>query len=145
MYEEYLGEGIQTVSSLRELNEDLLFNMSSKQTRETGLPYNLWLDPIRKDQESDFYNSPRIKVEVDEKFIPMLIGDNPDIPDSIRSKCVTDFPHIDLIKKYVSAYKDVLLAHFYNKISDCEALNLLGTIKNAPKAQDKLKTICLLN
>lgn len=141
MYEEYLGEGIQSVESLRKLNEDLLFEMATIQPRVSGLPYELWLDPSGKDRNNEHTNTPRLKVEVDGKFIPMLIDDNPDIPNSVRKQGVSDFPHMSAVKKYILAYKDVLLAHFYRKINDTEALSLLHTIKNAANANAELKVM----
>ena len=73
MYEEFLGDKVQSISSLSRLNENLLLEMASVLPKKSGLPYKLWLDPIGKNRKTEHSKSPRIKVEVDGILIPMLI------------------------------------------------------------------------
>ena len=123
------------------LNEDLLFEMANLEKRDTGLPYDIWIDSAGKSRSNSHSNTPRIKIDVNGDLIPVEISDNPDIPDSVKKQGVPNIPHFSEIKKYVKAYKKVFLAHYLNQISDKQALNLLGPIKLAPQSEISLSQI----
>lgn len=111
--------------------------MANLSHTRTGLPYDIWIDSEGSDRKNT-HNSPGIKVNVDGVFIPFEISDNPDIPDSVKKNGITDFPHKNKIREYVIAYRKILLAHYYKKIDDLDALSLLKTLKQASEAQTKL-------
>lgn len=123
------------------LNEDLLFEMANLEKRDTGLPYDIWIDSAGKSRGNEHSDTPRIKIDVNGDLIPVEISDDPDIPSSVKKQGIPNIPHFSDIKKYVKAYKKVLLAHYLNQISDKQALNLLGPIKLAPQAEISLSQI----
>lgn len=147
MYESYLNKHniddnkIYSINKLKSLNENLLLEMTNIWGNQIGLPYDIWLDPAGKERGNEHTFSPRIKINVDGNLIPMTISDNPDIPESVKKQGVIDFPHISLIKKYIKAYKDVLLAHFLKQISDKDVTQLLKNIKYADTSKEQLKAI----
>jgi len=147
MYESYLNKHnindnkVYSIDKLKSLNENLLLEMTNIWGNQIGLPYDIWLDPAGKERGNEHTFSPRIKVNVDGNLIPMTISDNPDIPESVRKQGIADFPHISLIKKYIKAYKNVLLAHFLKQISDKDVTQLLKNIKYADTSKEQLKAI----
>ena len=102
------------------LDEDLLFEMANVSTKDTKLPYELWIDSYVSDIEAK--NIPRIKVNVDGDLIPVSISDNPKVlvsgKDNFRGKSE--------IIKYIKKYLDVFIKHWNKELTDKEALNLLG-------------------
>ena len=75
-------------------------------------------------------------------FIPIDISDDPKIPDNALKVAEKDFiNNLPTIKNYIKAYKEVLLAHYYKKIDDTQAGNLLSTIGRASEALDKLNKL----
>lgn len=105
----------------------------------TGIPYALWVDCLGNERNTN-HNEPRIKVEVEKhKYIPIIISDNPDIPESVKKKGVTDFRGLQLVKKYVKNYKDIFLAHYNRKINDSQLLACLGALNEYKQAEEKLK------
>lgn len=127
-----------SLNDINELNEELLLEMANLSHKRTGLPYDIWIDSEGVNRKNTHYG-PRIKIKVDDKFIPFEISDNPDIPDSVKKTGIVDFPYKSKIRDYVIAYKKVLLAHYYKQIDDTTALNLLKTIKYAPEAEKQLE------
>lgn len=111
------------------------YEMANVSKDDTGLPYDFWIDSLGDKRKS---HGPRIKVRVDSKEIPVTISDNPDIPESVRKTGVNDFPHLAEIKKYIKAYKNILMAHYHHKISDREALNLLLGFDKAKEGETKI-------
>lgn len=110
------------------------YEMANVSKDDTGLPYNIWIDSLGKDRQNK-HNSPRIKVDVNGKLIPVTIGDNPDIPESVKKTGTKDFACIAEVKKYIRAYKDVFLAHYNRQITDRQALNLLVDISKAEEGK----------
>lgn len=108
--------------------------MANVKSFDTGLPYDLWIDSMGTDRKNE-HHTPRLKVNVDGKFIPMEITDNPDIPDSVKKTGLVDFKNKALIQKYIKSYKEILLAHYNKQISDKQALSLLGTFKTVETAK----------
>lgn len=125
------------------LNEDALFEMANIKAKRTGLPYDLWIDSMGIDRGNEHCYHPRIKIRLEgSTFIPIDISDDPKIPDSVLKVAGKDFiNNLPTIKKYIKAYKDVLLAHYYKKIDDTQAGNLLSTIGRASEALDKLNKL----
>lgn len=110
--------------------EGVAYEMANVSKEDTGLPYDLWIDSIGSDRNSK-HSAPRLKVRIDGKFIPVLLSDNPDIPDSVKKAGIKDFPHLSEIKKYIKAYLDIFLAHYNKELTDKQALNILSTIDRA--------------
>lgn len=131
-------DDVFSINDVTELNEELLLEMANLSHKRTGLPYDIWIDSEGVNRKNTHYG-PRIKIKVDDRFIPFEISDDPDIPESVKKTGLVDFPHKNKIREYVSAYKKVLLAHYYKQIDDTEALNLLKTIKYAPEAEKQLE------
>lgn len=114
-----------------------LYEMAKVNKQDTKLPYDLWIDSIGKDRKNTHY-LPRIKVEVDNKQIPVLIDEhNPDIPDSVKKKGIETFKDIQKIKEYIKVYYDVFMKHWNREISDREALNQLNSL------EDRIQNISL--
>ena len=140
MYEKWLYENGYDISrpyterELRAINEDLLFEMACIRKKETGLPYDIWLDPMGKDRGNEHTYSPRLKIDVDGKQIPVLINDDPDIPDSVKKINSKNIPNFSKVKKWIVAYKKILIAHFLRQISDASAIKLLSTTGKAEQA-----------
>lgn len=132
---------IYTIQELMKLDENLLLEMATVSKSKIGLPYDLWLDPAGIDRGNEHVNNPRIKIKVDDSLIPIEISDDPKIPDSVKKNLDKDIPNLAAVKNYVKAYKKVLLAHYYKKIDDKDALNLLSTIGDAKAAELKLDEI----
>ena len=118
MYKDYFEE-------LNELDEDYFLEMANAIKVDTGLPYDIWLDSKGKERNIP-HNYPRIKVDVDGNLIPVIISDNPIIPESVGIK---NFKKFNEIKKFIIKNKDILLKHWNKELSDREILNLL-TVNN---------------
>ena len=84
--------------------------MANVKSFDTGLPYDLWIDSVDADRKTS-HSNPRLKVNVDGQFITMEISDNPDIPDSVKKKGITDFKNKTLIQKLKK-----VLYNLYNKL-----------------------------
>ena len=114
------------IEELEKLDEDYLFEMAQVSKDDTGLPYDLWIDGMGKDRNNT-HNTPRIKVRVKDKLIPMTIDkDNPDIPESVKKMGTTTFKGISKIRKYIKEYYSVFMKHWNREITDKQALNMLG-------------------
>lgn len=115
MYEEYFEE-------LNNLDEDYFLEMANAVKEDTGLPYDIWLDSRGKERNIS-HNLPRIKVDVDGNLIPVIISDDPRIPDNIKIKTFRKFNEV---RKFIIQNKDVLLKHWNKELTDREVLNLLN-------------------
>ena len=131
---------LDKIYSLQEaINEELLLEMANVRACDTGLPYDLWIDSCGVNRTNK-HNVPRIKVNVDGNLIPIEISDNPDVPESVKKTGNNvEFKYKAVVLEYVKAYKNILLAHYNQLISDKQALNLLGNIKDAHKATQELE------
>lgn len=78
------------------LNEQYLLEMANVKSTDTGLPYDIWIDSLGKDRDVE-HNIPRIKVNVNGKYIPIEISDEPDIPESVKKMGIVDFDKKSLI------------------------------------------------
>lgn len=146
MYETWLREnGIEEkifdIMELDQLNEDLLWEMATITPQRSGIPYKIWLDPMGVTRGNEHTFSPRLKIEVDGKFIPVEISDNPQIPNSVKKTGVKEPKKFDEVQDYIRAYEDIMLAHFYGKIDDRDATYLITRISNAPEAKKELNLL----
>lgn len=116
---------IEAFEKLDTLEEDYLLEMANVNKQDTGLPYDLWIDSVGKDRNNK-HNEPRIKVDVDNQLIPIIIDkENPDIPESVKKQGIKTFKNINKIKDYVKKYYDVFIKHWNKELTDRQALNLL--------------------
>lgn len=127
LHENGISERIFSISEIDRMNEDLLWEMATIIPKESGIPYKIWLDPMGVTRGNEHTFSPRCKVEVDGKFIPVEISDNPKIPNSVRRLMDEEPRNFNLVYEYIKAYKDIFLAHYYGKISDKDVLSYVGT------------------
>lgn len=146
MYEKWLREnGIEEkifdIMELDQLNEDLLWEMATITPQRSGIPYKIWLDPMGVTRGNEHTFSPRLKIEVDGKFIPVEISDNPQIPNSVKKTGIKEPKKFNEVQDYIRAYEDIMLAHFYGKIDDRDATYLITKLSNAPKAKKELDSL----
>ena len=146
MYEKWLREnGIEEkifdIMELDQLNEDLLWEMATITPQRSGIPYKIWLDPMGVTRGNEHTFSPRLKIEVDGKFIPVEISDNPQIPNSVKKTGIKEPKKFNEVQDYIRAYEDIMLAHFYGKIDDRDATHLITKLSNAPKAKKELDSL----
>lgn len=94
------------------------FETANLTTEDSGLPYNVWLDSAGKDRNVE-HNTPRLKVEVDNEFIPMSIS-----KDDVWS--LKDFKKKSVMVKWIMDNYDVLIRHWNKELTDRQALNLLS-------------------
>lgn len=125
------------------LNEDAIFEMTNIQAKRTGLPYDLWINSVGVDRGNEHSNTTRVKIRLEgNAFIPLEISDDPKIPESVLKVAGNDFiNNLPKIKKYIKSYKEILLAHYYKKIDDTQAGNLLSTLGRASDALYKLNKL----
>ena len=126
LLEHNIPEKVFSIPEIETLNEDLLWEMSVIRPRRSGLPYKIWLDPMGVTRGNEHTFSPRLKVEVDGKFIPVEISDNPKIPGSARKHGAKEPEDFSEVKRYIKKYKDIFLAHFYGELDENEVLNFVG-------------------
>jgi hypothetical protein len=97
--------------------EDCFFEMANIKSRETGLPYDIWIDSMGSRRNIP-HNTPRIKVDVNGERIPVLISKE-DI------KCQKDFLDKAKIVNWIKDNYETLIRHWNGEISDFEAITLL--------------------
>lgn len=101
------------------LNENQFFEMANVSKKDTGLPYNIWIDSAGASRNTK-HNIPRIKVDTGNDLIPVSISRSPEI---LVNKKIPKFLEI---QNYIIKYYDVLMSHWNKEITDKQALNLLG-------------------
>lgn len=150
MYEEWLEKNgyktdkTYTTEELATINEDLLFEMARIPKNKTGLPYDIWLDPSGISRGNEHSHTPRLKlVTSDGEQIPIIISDNPKIPNSVKKNNDVSVKNFKLVKDWIVAYRKILLAHFFNQIDDEQATHLLKTTSKADMANKELDDILL--
>lgn len=95
------------------------FEMASLRKQESGLPYDIWLDSAGYKRNTP-HNVMRIKVSIDNEFIPIIIASQRDI---IPQK---HFKRENEIILWASNNYYTLFMHWNGKLSDRQALNLLA-------------------
>ena len=150
MYEEWLEENgynpdiCYTEEELRALNEELLLEMAHFPKNKTGLPYDVWLDPAGKDRGNEHSNTPRLKILLPDKgWVPVLISDDPKIPDSVQKVNSYNIPNFNAIKRWIVAYKKILIAHYLRQIGDDVVYRLVSTTGKAGDAIEIFDDITL--
>ena len=138
MYERWLIEHkypdkAYDIEELNSINEDLIWEMATIRQRKSGLPYKIWLDPMGVTRGNEHTFSPRLKVEVDGKLIPVEISDDPKIPNSVMKNGAKEPRGFSYVKNYVKKYKDILLAHFYGELDEEEVYDFIGKESEADK------------
>lgn len=118
------------------LDEDYLFEMVKIPKRYTGLPYDIWLDPMGADRKNT-HNIPRLKLYVDaDTLVPVTISDNPEIPQNVQKNLkvkIKDFPKI---KKFIIKYKLLFLMHYYRQLDDVQISLLMKNIMEVPNVRE---------
>lgn len=115
---------------INRLLEEPAFEMANVSKQDTGLPYDLWIDSMGKDRKVQ-HSEPRIKVQVDSQFIPVILSENPQIPESAKKNGAVEPKNFKIIQKYIKAYLRVFLAHYNHLITDRQALMLLSRLEDA--------------
>lgn len=108
-------------------NDAFAMTMASKE--DTGLPYDFWI--YNKGAKAKGNSRAHIIVQVFDNPIPILVSDEPDIAESAKQSGIKDFPYLTEIKEYVKAYAKILIAHYYDEITDKKVLTMLSTIDKA--------------
>ena len=94
------------------------FEMANLRKQESGLPYDIWLDSADCTRNTQ-HNVMRIKVEVGDELIPVIIASQRDI------KPLRHFKRESEIIAWTSDNYDTLFKHWNGELSDGKALYLL--------------------
>lgn len=90
---------------------DGIYEMANLQPSETGLSYSVWVDSEGKDRLPK-HNIPRIKILVNNEFIPISISDDPEI---LVDKKVKNFREV---RNWIIKNKEALLKHWNREWTD---------------------------
>lgn len=96
------------------------FEMANISTKKTGLDYIVWISP----QSGKEKHSARIKVKIDNNFVPITISDNPEVKSSVK----IDAKKLNRIKKWIIKNKKVLLKYWNGK-GEITIDEILGSLK----------------
>ena len=94
--------------------------MASVDKRDSKLPYNIWID------------SPCIYVEIPwmSEKVPITISVIPKIQhEDVK------IPKFNAVREWIVAYRDVLIAHYFNVINDRQSLSLLLSVDKAKESK----------
>ena len=94
------------------------FEMANLRKQESGLPYDIWLDSAGYKQNIP-HSVMRIKVRIDDEFIPIIIASQRDI------RPLRHFKGENEIISWTSNNYDTLFRHWNGELSDRQALNIL--------------------
>lgn len=118
------------------LDEDYLFEMARISKRYTGLPYDIWLDPVGADRKNT-HNVPRLKLYVDsDTLVPITISDSPEIPESVQKNLRVRIKDLSKIKQFIIRNKLLLLMHYYRQLDDVQIMALIKNISKIPSPED---------
>ena len=95
------------------------FEMASLRKQESGLPYDIWLDSACYKRNIP-HSVMRIKVRIDDEFIPIIIASQRDIRPQKHFKRENE------IISWASNNYDTLFKHWNSELSDRQALNILA-------------------
>lgn len=102
----------------------------------TGVPYNIWIT-CSKAELHDMI--PHVKVEVKKyNYVSMTISNNPEIVDITDFSTTVPQHKIQLVKRYIKNYKNILLAHYEQKIDDLHLVSCLGALNRSKQFNKKL-------
>ena len=103
-----------------EENDDYLFEMANLTKADSGLDYDIWIDSVGNLRKGS-HNEPRLKVDVDNDRIPVLIDEKE--PKILVNKKIKGF---NKIKKWIIQNYDILIKHWNKELTDRQALNALS-------------------
>lgn len=147
MYEDWLynhgynPDKLYNIDELQAIDESILLEMASVDKRDSKLPYVVWIDTAGVDRGNEHTFSPRVKVRVPgvSGDIPITISENPEIPKSVlKNNPTIRIPKFSEVKEWIIAYRKILLAHYFKKITDKQALSLLLSTDKAEESELKL-------
>ena len=95
------------------------FEIANLRKQESGLPYDIWLDSAGYKRNTPHYVM-RIKVNIDNEFIPVIIASQRDIRPQKHFKRENE------IILWASNNYDILFRHWDGELSDIRTLNLLA-------------------
>ena len=95
------------------------FEMANLRKKESGLPYDILLDSVGYKRNTP-HNVMRIKVNIDNELIPVIIASQRDIRPQKHFKRENE------IILWASNNYDTLFMHWNGKLSDRQTLNLLA-------------------
>jgi hypothetical protein len=90
------------------------FLVARAASEETGLPYDILLDSLGKN--NTIPSCPRVGVIVGDNVILVQISDDPVVLSG------DDFPDANIVLNWVARYKTELLRHWNKEITDLEIL-----------------------
>ena len=94
------------------------FLVARAASEETGLPYDILLDSLGKN--NIIPDCPRVGVIVGDNVIPVQISDDPVILSG------DDFPDTNIVLNWVARHKTELLRHWNKEITDLEILEAVS-------------------
>ncbi len=100
------------------MESENFFEMANLVTKESGLPYDIWLDSAGSKRKVP-HNSARLKVDVDGELIPVLFSETEVTPTK-------NFRHKKEIIDWIIQNRSILLKHWNKELTDREVLNLLA-------------------
>jgi len=101
-------------------NYDEIFEMANYETRDSGLPFDIWFDEIKADRKGK-HSSPRVKIAVDGELIPISISTDP----AFLAKGSHLRRHEDALSgkdrrrmfTFISKNHDVIIAHWNGELT----------------------------
>ena len=102
------------------LSEKILFEMANLPKKESGLPYDLWIDSVGSDRAGK-HGDPLVKIKVDNELIPILIN-TLEVKPSYKASRIKELP---TMKKFIKAAQKILISHWKKELTDLEALTML--------------------
>lgn len=99
------------------------FEMANISTKKTGLDFIIWLSP----QSGKEKHAARIKIQIDNEFVPITISDNPIIKSNIK----IDAKKLNKVYNWIKLNKTILLKYWNGKgkIGIDEILDELQKVK----------------
>lgn len=102
----------------------------------TGVPCNIWITSCKFEPRDKI---PHVNVEVRKyNYISMTISDTPELIDTTDFSAKVTKHKLQLVKRYIKNYKNILLAHYEQKIDDLHLLSCLGALNRSKQFNKKL-------
>ena len=106
---------------------DYMYEMANLQTKDTGEPYEFWVDDIGKDRGGK-HNLPRFKPRKDGVELDIIIdGDDVRFDKQPTNKLHKFGPYKDALK-FVEKFKKPLLMHWNKEITTAELANIIRLV-----------------